>query len=119
MRDVKWRDIHVGQIVRVERDEFFPVDLVLLSTSEPKGICFIETKNLDGETNLKHKQANEELQSLLTSDEIVSKITGQITCDAPNELLYSFEGRLEMYLNNTQYLISLDPSLILLRGSCL
>lgn len=31
--------------------------MLILNTSEKKGICFIETKNLDGETNLKHKSA--------------------------------------------------------------
>jgi len=31
--------------------------MILLSSSSPKGICYIETKNLDGETNLKHKQS--------------------------------------------------------------
>jgi magnesium-transporting ATPase (P-type) len=35
--------------------------LVLLNSSGPKGICYIETKNLDGETNLKHKVANKEV----------------------------------------------------------
>jgi len=27
----------------------------------PKGICYVETKNLDGETNLKHKQVNKDI----------------------------------------------------------
>jgi P-type E1-E2 ATPase len=47
--------IIVGDIVRVDNDETIPSDILLLHTSDPKGQCFIETKNLDGETNLKIK----------------------------------------------------------------
>lgn len=52
---VKWSDLQVGQIVKVLKNEYFPADIVLLSSSEKAGICYIETKSLDGETNLKHK----------------------------------------------------------------
>lgn len=61
----KWKELHVGQIVKIKQDEFFPADLVLLNSSAPKGICYIETKNLDGETNLKHKQGVKELVDYL------------------------------------------------------
>lgn len=44
----KWRDVKVGDICRIESSEFFPADLLLISSSEPEGLCYIETSNLDG-----------------------------------------------------------------------
>ena len=45
--------IEVGSLVKVKEGENFPCDLILIQSSLPKGISFVETKNLDGETNLK------------------------------------------------------------------
>lgn len=56
-KQMKWCNVKIGQIIKVRENEYFPCDMLLLNTSLPKGICYIETKNLDGETNLKHKQA--------------------------------------------------------------
>lgn len=65
--ETKWKHIHVGQVVKIRSDEYFPADLVLLTSSAPKGIAYIETKNLDGETNLKHKQGVKEIVDHLKS----------------------------------------------------
>jgi P-type E1-E2 ATPase len=46
----------VGDVLRVNKDEYFPCDLVFLSSDNEDGICYIETMGLDGETNLKIKQ---------------------------------------------------------------
>ncbi|CAF4467128.1 unnamed protein product, partial [Rotaria magnacalcarata] len=47
-------------MVRLENNEFVTADIVLISTSLDNGLCFIETAELDGETNLKVRQALEE-----------------------------------------------------------
>ncbi|CAI8608716.1 unnamed protein product [Vicia faba] len=55
-----WKNLRVGNIVKVEKDEFFPADIVLLSSSYEDAVCYVETMNLDGETNLKLKQGSME-----------------------------------------------------------
>ncbi len=113
----KWARLSVGQIVKVREDEPFPTDLVLLNTSSKKGICYVETKNLDGETNLKHKEAlKETVQACHDDISVLSNIPGTtIECEAPNDLLYKFEGNL--VLNNKR--VALGPDQLLLRGSTL
>ncbi|KAI5290162.1 hypothetical protein KEM54_002315, partial [Ascosphaera aggregata] len=52
-----WKNVQVGDFVRIYSDEQVPADIVILATSDPDGGCYVETKNLDGETNLKVRQA--------------------------------------------------------------
>ena len=46
-QETKWLDVAVGDIIRVESEQPFPADLVLLASSEPEGLCYIETANLE------------------------------------------------------------------------
>ena len=50
-----WEKVKVGDIVKIKDGEYFPCDLLLIQSSLAKNIAYVETKNLDGETNLKHK----------------------------------------------------------------
>ena len=53
-RTVKWRDVKVGNVVKVMENEMIPADMVILATAS-NNVCYVETKDIDGETNLKHK----------------------------------------------------------------
>ncbi|THU89359.1 calcium transporting ATPase [Dendrothele bispora CBS 962.96] len=115
--DEKWKDIRVGDVVRLESDDFIPADMILLSSSEPEGLCYIETANLDGETNLKIKQGSPQT-SPLTAPNLVTALRGSLRAEQPNNSLYTFEGTLEL-LNNmgTPKQVPLGPDQMLLRGA--
>lgn len=59
-----WQNLKVGNIIKVHENEYFPTDILLIKTSDAKNVCFIETKNLDGETNLKRKNVAKNLNNL-------------------------------------------------------
>ena len=83
--------------------------------------CYVETTNLDGETNLKQKQSVSMLQGLTSSQ--LCHLQGHIVCDAPNDLLYRFEGTFSPIGSTVQHLdselINLDYNQFILRGSTL
>lgn len=113
----KWKNIHVGEVVRLESDDFIPADVVLLSSSEPEGLCYIETSNLDGETNLKIKQANP-LTAHLTSPPLVTSLRGSLRSEQPNNSLYTYEGTLDLVSEQgVPKQVPLGPDQILLRGA--
>ncbi|CAA7039261.1 unnamed protein product [Microthlaspi erraticum] len=95
-RQEEWRHLQVGDIVRVEKDEFFPADLLLLSSSYEDSICYVETMNLDGETNLKVKQGLEATSSALHEDSDFKELKAVVRCEDPNADLYTFVGTLHL-----------------------
>ena len=107
-----WHEVCVGDIVRIENGQYFPADLLLLSSSEPDALCYIETSNLDGETNLKLRQGRPETATLLTP-EAVSRLNAHIKSELPNNSLYTFEAILAM--NGAE--LPLEPLQLLLRGA--
>lgn len=107
-----WHKIRVGDIVKVEKDQFFPADLLLLSSCYEDGICYVETMNLDGETNLKVKRSLE-VTLPLDDDATFKDFTGKIYCEDPNPNLYTFVGNFEY----DRQIYPLDPNQILLRDS--
>ncbi|KAK0903705.1 aminophospholipid translocase [Friedmanniomyces endolithicus] len=115
---VKWIDLRVGDIVRVESEEPFPADLVLLASSEPEGLCYIETANLDGETNLKIKQAIPETCEMISSADL-ARLGGRIRSEQPNSSLYTYEAALTLQSGGGEREVPVNPDQLLLRGATL
>lgn len=92
-QSLPWSRVVVGDIVRVLDGGYFPADLVLLASSEPQGMCYVETANLDGETNLKTHQASPSTASL-ASVGALREYRAVLDCEPPNNRLYKFVGNL-------------------------
>eukprot|EP00045_Choanoeca_perplexa_P014034 m.162837 g.162837 ORF g.162837 m.162837 type:complete len:1244 (-) comp16542_c0_seq1:139-3870(-) len=107
---IKWRHVVTGDIIRLKANDFVPCDMLVLSTSEEDHDCYIETADLDGETNLKKRYAPAETR--FANDEAsLGTINGQVRCDAPNNKLEKFDGTL--FLDETA---TLNSEHIILRG---
>jgi phospholipid-transporting ATPase len=113
----KWQDLQVGDILRIRSLEPVPADVIVISSSEPLGTCYIETASLDGETNLKIRQALKECSTVATDPEDLSEWSAIIECEGPNDRLYQFEGN--MVDPDTGVRAALGPNQMLLRGSTL
>ena len=112
-----WENIKIGDIIKVKNNEQFPCDLIFLESSpESKGICKVETKNINGETNLQIKKIN-------NNNKIKNWNKFDYFCitKKPNEYIYEFEAVL--YNINDNLIINKNDILyynyehFILRGS--
>ncbi|BFF93658.1 probable phospholipid-transporting ATPase VA [Drosophila madeirensis] len=110
---VKWQDMRVGDIVHLSNNETVPADILLLRSSDPHGVCYIDTCDLDGETNLKRREVVrgfEERQSIF----VPSKFVSRVEADAPTTKLYRFHGAL---IHPTGERVPISTECLLLRES--
>ncbi|XP_070768628.1 phospholipid-transporting ATPase ID [Enoplosus armatus] len=110
----KWMNVRVGDIIKLENNQFVAADLLLLSSSEPHGLCYIETAELDGETNMKVRQSVS-VTSELGDPNNLALFNGEVVCEPPNNKLDRFCGTL--YWRDKKY--TLTNQNMLLRGCVL
>jgi phospholipid-translocating ATPase len=113
-KQTTWEDLRVGDFVKIMDNEQFPADILICSTSEDENVAFVETKNLDGETNLKSRQAVPALADF-NNAEACSKARFEIQCDRPDTDMYRLNATLT--LNGEKSPIDLTSTL--LRGTVL
>ncbi|KAJ0117047.1 hypothetical protein J7T55_003463 [Diaporthe amygdali] len=90
---VQWEEVRVGDIIRLRRDDNIPADMVLLHATGPNGIAYIETMALDGETNLKSKQACPLFTKHCGSLSALNSVQAEVVSEDPNLDLYNYDGR--------------------------
>ncbi|XP_070706126.1 phospholipid-transporting ATPase IC [Pempheris klunzingeri] len=111
-QESKWRDLEVGDVVRLKKNSFIPADILLLSSSNPNSLCYVETAELDGETNLKFKMGLRVTDEKLQHERQLAEFNALIECEEPNNRLDKFIGT--MLWQRERYPLDLDN--MLLRG---
>ncbi|MCO5556077.1 hypothetical protein L7F22_009621 [Adiantum nelumboides] len=89
-----WKKLEVGDVVLLRDNEQVPADIVLLNSSDPDGNAFVETKNLDGETNLKVRKCLKASAGIQTEEDI-EHARFVIDSEPPHANLYSYNGVLK------------------------
>lgn len=113
-----WKSVRVGDFVRVHSDEEIPADLLILSTSEEDDACYVETKNLDGETNLKVRQALRCTREVRHASDC-QQADFMLECEPPLPSLYSFNGVVRWRSAGEEHTEPVNINNLLLRGCTL
>ena len=101
-----WTDIKVGDFIKVHNREMVPADIVIFAAHEPDpenpvGACHVETKSLDGETNLKGRSVAKLLNQLVGATPAqqmrnLGTLKGHIECEQPNAATTKFTGKVHV-----------------------
>ncbi|KAI0034026.1 phospholipid-translocating P-type ATPase [Vararia minispora EC-137] len=111
-----WEDLKVGDIVMLTDHESVPADILICATSEDENIAFVETKNLDGETNLKSRSAVPALTHLRTPEDCADPENAfEIEADRPEPLMHRLNAAV-VYKGERS---AVDTNQVLLRGTVL
>lgn len=112
-----WKKLEVGDIVLLRDNEQIPADIVVLSTSDSENMCYVETKNLDGETNLKPRKSVRATASI-TSEDDLERMKFVLDSEPPHQNLYLYHGVLRYTDSATgeQKQEALSINELLLRG---
>eukprot|EP00917_Polyrhabdina_sp_WS-2016_P010364 GHVP01022872.1.p1 GENE.GHVP01022872.1~~GHVP01022872.1.p1 ORF type:complete len:994 (-),score=173.65 GHVP01022872.1:90-3071(-) len=113
-----WQHAKVGDIVKLEAGQQIPADVVLLSCADEYGISYIETAQLDGETNLKNKTAIPGVSKYFADENSVSQdIRVHINYGPPSAELYQFSGELEIKHNGKSEVYNASVAQFICRGA--
>jgi P-type E1-E2 ATPase len=86
---LEWSQVQVGDVCYVESEEMFPADLILLASANEGSVAYIETASLDGEKNLKPRNAYPATSEFNTNQGFLA-FRGGFEGDLPNKDLHKF-----------------------------
>ncbi|KAF7337884.1 Phospholipid-transporting ATPase [Mycena venus] len=115
-RTALWEDIRVGDFVKIVDDEQLPADILICATSEDENVAFVETKNLDGETNLKSRHAVPSLVHLRDAAACADPENAfRVDLERPDNNMYQLNGAVFAGDESSP----VDLTMTLLRGTVL
>ncbi|KAF8880731.1 hypothetical protein CPB85DRAFT_1442956 [Mucidula mucida] len=114
-KDTTWEDVRVGDFVKLRGDHPFPADILICATSDDENVAYVETKNLDGETNLKSRNALPALTDLRDANACSNATPFQVQCDRPENNMF----RLNATVTVAGQRAPVDLQTMLLRGTIL
>ncbi|KAJ6683377.1 hypothetical protein OIU85_007098 [Salix viminalis] len=92
---IQAQDICVGNLVWLRENDEVPCDLVLIGTSDPQGLCYVETAALDGEIDLKTRVIPSACTGI--DFELLHKIKGVIECPNPDKDIRRLDANLRLF----------------------
>ncbi|XP_017779873.1 PREDICTED: probable phospholipid-transporting ATPase VD isoform X2 [Nicrophorus vespilloides] len=109
-KKVLWKEVRVGDLIHLSNNEVVPADILLLRSSDPNGLCYIDTGHLDGETNLKQRKVARGFTEKQDGFD-PSKFKSVIEVDAPTTKIYRFHGAM-LHPSGTRIPVGTDNLLL-------
>ena len=127
-KEVPSRTLEMGELVYVKQNELFPADLVLIDSSLPEGICYVDTASLDGEKHLKQRASPSNLSGKLKKSHNLKnknnvpcidnfEIEGMGICDLPNPEINQLNGKIDLTFEKEKMIFPLEQRQMLLKGT--
>ena len=107
----KAEEIKIGQLIKIQKNQPIPCDIILIDSFNTDGTCYVETSSLDGERDLKeklstritigiydqinhtHKYSFQNTNGFGNESDITS-VSGEITCNKPNPDFNKLHGKM-------------------------
>ena len=127
VKPTEWIKVRAGDLLFLEGGDIVPADMVIVGSSEDEGSVHIETSNIDGETNLKVRQAVPKVREWSMGDgsdpkskermvHRLSGLNGHVHCEAPNTDIHTFVGSIRKSVVDPSGDVSIQNQNIILRG---
>ena len=116
--NIKWSDIKIGNLIKIKKDEMIPADLLVICSSNKDGAFYLQTANLDGESNLKQREILMDTQKIFYKNktkeqnylEKIFKVyndegeeNSYIEVDQPNKDIYKINGKIYFDCKNKYF----------------
>mmetsp|Transcript_42776 Transcript_42776/g.49579 ORF Transcript_42776/g.49579 Transcript_42776/m.49579 type:complete len:2326 (+) Transcript_42776:18-6995(+) len=125
--NIYWKDLEIGSIVLLKRDEICPADIVVLDTNLVKNrenVCYVDTQIVDGRISYDKKKAANLTRvekklpgSEFNFSEYRKRLNGKLEYSAPSRSLKSFDGYLKLKKDPKPEQLNIEN--LIMRGSIL